>query len=118
MAKHDRQAPEMFFDTSKLADTPENWAVLAERITDRAVQPPTGVEWLASSRAGWIGALSVLAASIVVLVTISLRERRSAMTEEWTRALVPKDSAAQVVLLPDGPPRLESLLFPVRRDAR
>jgi hypothetical protein len=110
---HDEQAPELF-DTSKVTDTPEHWAAFAERIAERAVQPPGSVEWLARSRAGWIGALAVLAASVVVLITSLSRERRNSTTDEWTRALVPEDSAARMVLLADGPPRLESLLLSVR----
>ena len=114
MPNHDR----LFFDTSKLADTPEHWAAFAERIAQRAVPPPTSVEWLARSRAGWIGALSVLAASIVVIATTSSRETRNSTSEEWRRALMPDDGAARIVLVADGPPRLESLLFSVRRDTR
>ena len=111
------ELPELF-DTSSVTDTPEHWAALAERIAARATRPPNGVEWLARSRVVWIGALSLLAACVVFLATTAPPESRNATRDEWTRALVPKDTAARVVLASDRPPPLELLLFSMRGQAR
>lgn len=117
MPNDDREIPKLS-DTSKLADTPEYWATLADRVTAHATHTSTSVEWLARSRAGWIGALAVLAASIVILASMSARQKRDSADDAWTRALVPETNTARVVLTAEGPPRIESLLFLSRSEAR
>ena len=114
----DSREPHELFDTSEVTDTPEHWAALAERIAARATRPPNGVEWLAGSRVAWIAAFSLLAACVVFLATTSPPGSRSSTRDEWTRALVPKDTAARVVLASDRPPALELLLLSMPGQAR
>ena len=106
------------FDTSNVTDTPEYWASLSDRTAARAVGATSGVEWLARSRAGWIGAYTMLAASIVFLVFATSRNASSSSRDEWSGALAPSGDVARAMLTRAGPPRVESLVFPSRVEAR
>jgi hypothetical protein len=115
--RHDGEIPELF-DTNNVTDTPEHWAKLAERITAHVTLGANSVEWLARSRAGWIGAFSILAASVVLLLSTPRPDWRDSTHDEWTWALVPENNAARMLLQRDGPPRIESVVFVVRGEAR
>ena len=116
MTTHDRE-PE-FFDTHEVPDTPEHWDAFAERVARNISKPASSVEWLARSRAGWVGGLVALAASVVFLVAAQTSEKPQAAADEWTRALSPSDSVARIVLVSNRPPRLEALLFSQRAEKR
>jgi hypothetical protein len=100
------------FDTSELTDTPEHWALLAERIAPRAIRTSNGIAWLAHSRAGWMGASAMLAASIVFLVFAPSPSTARSLKDEWICALTARSAVAKAMLADDEPPSLGSLAFP------
>src|SRR5215472_17929043 len=100
------------FDTRELTDTPEHWASLAERIAPRAIRASNGIEWLAHSHTGWMGACVLLAASVALLVFGPSPSTAPPAQDEWIGALIPRGGVAKAMLARDEPPSLGSLVFP------
>src|SRR5262249_62159077 len=74
-SSHESEIPGLF-DTSKVADTPEHWARLAERITAHATRSENGVQWLARSRMGGVPGGPILRGAVVVLFFAPRAETR------------------------------------------
>jgi hypothetical protein len=105
-----------FFDTSRIADDPEQWNALAERVAETAarVSKRSSVDWLATSRAGWIAASLLLVAAWALMTP---RESSSAttFTGEWVQALAPADDVGKTIIVRDRPPAIGALLLGDRR---
>ena len=109
--------PELF-DTSRVADDPEHWNALAQRIAETAARASEGssVGWLATSRAGWVAA-SLLLVAAWALMTPTDSSSAKTFTGEWVKALVPADDVGKTIMLRDSPPPIGALLLSDRRRA-
>lgn len=104
-----------FFDTSRIADDPEKWNALAERIAETAARASKRsiVDWLATSRAGWVAASLLLVAAWALMPTESSSAR--IFTREWQQALTPADDVTKMIIVRDTPPPIGALLLANRR---
>ena len=99
------------FETTQIPDDPEQWDALADRVAATAVarSNPSGVQWLANSRAGWV-AVSLLAAAVLAFVLRPGRESTSVRVS-WENALAPADDVGRAIVLRDDPPPIGALLI-------
>jgi hypothetical protein len=107
--------PELF-DTSPVADDPEHWNALAERIAATAVCASTrsSIDWLATSRAGWVAA-SLLLVGAWALLTPTESSSPKPVANEWAHALAPADDVGEAIIVRDSPPAIGALLLGDRR---
>jgi len=105
-----------FFDTTRVPDDPEHWDALAERVAATAARAPkrSGVDWLASSRAGWVAASLLLLAAWALMMPTESSSARS-FSGEWAQALAPRDDVGKAIMVRDRPPAIGALLLADRR---
>jgi hypothetical protein len=105
-----------FFDTSRVADDPEHWNALAERIavTAASASKRSSVDWLATSRAAWVAA-SLLLVGAWALLAPTERSAEKTVTDDWTQALAPTDDVGKAMIVRDSPPAIGALLLGDRR---
>ena len=100
------------FDTTGVLDDSEHWDALAERVAVAAARESkrSGVEWLASSRAGWIAA-SLLLVALWALMMPTESSSAGSFSGEWVQALAPADEVAKAIIVRDSPPAIGALLL-------
>ena len=105
-----------FFDTSRVVDDSQHWNALAERIAATAARASkrTSVNWLATSRAGWVAA-SLLLVAAWALMTPTESSSAKTFTGEWVHALAPADDVGKTFIVRDSPPAIAALLLGDRR---
>jgi hypothetical protein len=105
-----------FFDTSRIADDTEHWNAVAERIATTAARASkrSSVDWLASSRAGWVAASLLLVAAWALLTPTETSSAKT-FTGEWVQALAPADDVGKTIIVRDSPPPIGALLLGDRR---
>ncbi|SRR6266567_351870 len=106
------------FDTTAIQDNPEYWDALASRITAHVARRASTLDWLAHSRAGFVAACFAFAASLAFLMTTASPPSPPNASVAWTIVLMPADDVANAMLVRQAPPAIESLLFPLRSEAR
>ena len=103
------------FDTRSVADEPAHWDALALRVAENAARESGRgtFGWLAQSRAGWIAASLLLAAS---LFSIAWTSRDAAKTggSEWVEVVAPGDDVGRQMAVSETPPAVSSLLVQTR----
>lgn len=101
------------FDTAQVRDDPGHWDALADRITANAARGSkgSGFDWLARSRAGWVAASLLLAASLSFMVLSDEDSSAASLGAEWAQALAPADDVGKAIVLRDGPPAIGALLL-------
>lgn len=98
------------FDTTHVRDDPEYWDAMSTRVAAgiARAQTPSLLDWLASPRAAWLAASTVVAAfSIVVIWTPGPAAQ---VIWEWTPVVAPADSVGKRITVADRPPDIELLL--------
>lgn len=105
-----------FFDTTRIADDPEQWNALAERIAETAARASKRgtVDWLATSRAGWVAA-SLLLVAAWALMTPTKSSFAKTFPAEWVQALAPADEVGKTIIVRNSPPPIGALLLTNRR---
>jgi hypothetical protein len=106
-----------FFDTRQIRDDHEHWDALATRIARDAVRKPSGVDWLAGSRASWIAASLLLAAALAFAVPTTDTSAGKSSTS-WVETLAPADDVGRAMILRDAPPDMVALIFGSGRGKR
>jgi len=102
------------FDTTQIEDELEHWDELAERVaaTTTRESKPSGFDWLAHSRVGWVVASFLLVAAALAFMT--LPGSGSAATTagvEWTQILGPSDDAGSAIVFRERAPAVGALLL-------
>ena len=106
--------PELF-DTRGVRDDPTHWDAFALRVAQNAARGPGrgAFEWLAQSRAGWIAASLLVAASLFSMAWAS-RNARTTGGFEWVEVVAPGDDVGRQMAVSETPPAVSSLLVPTR----
>jgi hypothetical protein len=101
-----------FFDTTRVADDPEHWNALAERMAATAARASKrgGIDWLSTSRAGWVAASLLLIAALALMTPAESSSAKS-FSEEWAQALAPADDVGKAIIVRDRPPAIGALLL-------
>jgi hypothetical protein len=101
------------FETTQIRDEPEHWDALADRVAATAAREakPSGFEWLANSRAGWVAASLLLAAALALTMVPVEDQSAGSVVPEWAQSLAPTDDAGKVMVMRDGPPAIGALLL-------
>ncbi len=105
-----------FFDTNRIADDPEQWNALAERVAETAARASkrSTVDWLATSRAGCVAA-SLLLVAAWALMTPTKSSSAKTFAAEWVQALAPADDIGKTIIVRNSPPPIGALLLANRR---
>ena len=101
------------FDTTSVRDHPQAWDALAERVVANATREwrSSGFEWLAHSRAAWVGGPLLLAGAMLFMASRVESSSTRSPSGEWSQALMPTDEMGKAISLPDGPPAIGVLLL-------
>lgn len=101
------------FDATQIRDEPEHWDALATRVAATAAREArrSGFDWLATSRAGWVAAL-LLVAAVLAFVVLPAEDRSArSVVPEWAQSLAPTDDVGKAIALRDSPPAIGALLL-------
>lgn len=100
------------FDTTHIPDDARQWNALAERIAaTAALRSKSGsLEWLATSRAGWVGASLLLVAALAMMNPAESSPEQS-VRGQWAEALAPADDVGKAILSRDSPPEIAALVL-------
>lgn len=103
------------FDTTSVRDDPVDWDALAQRVAANAAHESRGgaFEWLAQSRAGWIAASLLLAASLFAMARAS-KDPAKTGGSEWVEVVAPGDDVGRQMAVSETPPAVSSLLVQTR----
>lgn len=103
------------FDTTRVPDDPEHWDALAGRVAATAARESkrSGVDWLASSRAGWVAASLLLLAAWALMPAENSSAR--SFSGEWAQTLAPADNLGKAIIVRDSPPAIGALVLGDRR---
>lgn len=101
-----------YFNTSRVADNPDHWNELAERIASTVAYATkrSSIDWLATPRAGWVAA-SLLLVGAWALLTPTESSSPKTFTNEWAQALSPTDDVGKAIIVHDSPPAIGALLL-------
>ena len=106
------------FDTSSARDDDQHWDEIAKRVAARAMRDSnqTSLDWLSGSR-GSIVAASLLIAATAVLAMLAGRKGDRDVDLVAIEVFAPTDELGRAIAVQSAPPRLGSLLMPVRGGA-
>jgi hypothetical protein len=100
-------------DVGQIHDDPEHWDALAAHVASVAARASRrgALDWLASSRAGWVAACLLGAAVLTLLMLPLERSPRARDRDHLNQILAPSDDVGQAIVVRDSPPPIGALLL-------
>lgn len=98
---------------AKIRDDPEHWDALAAHVARVAARASRrrALDWLASSRAGWVAACLLGAAVLTLLMLPVEPPPRARDRAQLWEILAPSDDVGQAIVVQDSPPPIGALLL-------